>query len=152
MFDYSMDHVCSYTATLEAPEVIGPVPEGLRWNIYVTGGEVTGPKMQGIVRPVGADWLTIRTDGVAVLDVRATLETHDGALIYVTYLGVGDLGEDGYAKALAGDLPKTLPLRTAPMLKSSHADYLWVNRHQYVNVGEVDFEKFEVAYDVYALR
>ena len=152
MFDYDMEHICSYSATLEAPEVIGPVPEGLRWNIYVTGGEITGPKVQGTVRPVGADWLTIRTDGVALLDVRATFETHDGALIYLTYSGIGDLGEAGYEKALNGDLPKTLPLRTAPMMRSSHPDYLWVNRYQYVNIGEVDFENFVVAYDVYALR
>ena len=152
MFDYDMEHICSYSATLEAPEVIGPLPEGLRWNIYVTGGEITGPKVQGTVRPVGADWLTIRTDGVAVLDVRATFETDDGALIYLTYNGIGDLGEAGYERALNGDLPKTLQLRTAPMMKSSHPDYLWVNRYQYVNIGEVDFETLVVAYDVYALR
>ena len=153
MFDYSMEHVCSYTATLKAPpEVIGPVPEGLRWNVYVTGGEITGSKLQGTIRPVGADWLTVRTDGVALLDVRATLETHDGALIYITYNGIGDLGKDGYDKALAGDLPKTLQLHTAPLMRSSHPDYLWVNRYQFVNVGEVDFENFVVAYDMYALR
>ncbi len=43
-------------------------------------------------------------------------------------------------------------MRTAPLMRSSHPDYLWVNRNQFVNVGEVDFEKFVVAYDVYALR
>ena len=153
MFDYTMEHICSYSATLQnPPEVIGPLPEGLRLNVYVTGGEVKGPKLQGKVRPVGGDWLTIRTDGVAILDVRATVETHDGALIYIAYQGVGDLGEDGYAKFLEGQPPKTLRLRTAPRMHSSHPSYTWVNRLQFVNIGEVDFETFVVAYDVYALR
>ena len=153
MFDYTMEHICSYTATLESPpELIGPTPEGLRLNVYVTGGEVTGPRLRGRVRPVGGDWLTIRTDGVGILDVRATIETHDGALIYIAYTGVGDLGEDGHARFLGGEPPRVLPLRTAPRLQTSHPDYTWVNRFQYVNVGEVDFESFAVAYDLYALR
>ena len=153
MFKYEMEHICSYTVTLEnPPEVIGPLPEGLRLNIYVTGGEITGPKLRGKVRPVGADWLTIRTDGVGILDVRATIETHDGALIYIAYQGVGDLGEDGHAKFLSGNLPKVVQLRTAPRLYSAHPDYAWVNRLQFVNVGEVNFETFTVAYDMYALR
>jgi len=152
MFDYEMEHVCSYTATLaNPPELIGPVAEGLRANVYVTGGEVGGPKLRGKVRPVGADWLTVRTDGVLVLDVRATLETHDGALIYVYYNGIADLGEDGYANFLSGKLPSVVPLRTAPRMQCAHPDYAWVNRRQFVNIGEVDFERFAVAYDVYAL-
>ena len=44
MFEYSMEHLFSYSAMLEMPpEVIGPLPEGLRVNVYVTGGEVEGP-------------------------------------------------------------------------------------------------------------
>jgi Protein of unknown function (DUF3237) len=82
MFAYSLEHICSYCAQLQNPlEVIGPVPEGIRINFYVTSGEVTGPKIRGILRPVGGDWFTIRTDGIGLLDVRATIETHDNALI-----------------------------------------------------------------------
>jgi Protein of unknown function (DUF3237) len=47
----------------------------------VTSGEVTGPRIRGILRPVGGDWFTIRTDGIGLLDVRATIETHNNALI-----------------------------------------------------------------------
>jgi hypothetical protein len=39
-----LEHILSFTARLE---VIGPVPEGLRVNVQVTGGEVTGPKVAG---------------------------------------------------------------------------------------------------------
>jgi len=108
--------------------------------------------MQGRVRPVGADWLTIRSDGVACRDVRATIETHDGALIYITYTGVLDLGPDGHANFLKGDMPRHVPIRTVPRLHCVHLDYLWVNRLQFLGIGEADFEQFSVHYDLYAVR
>ena len=40
---------------------------------------------------MGGDWLTLRSDGVGILDVRATLEADDGALIYTSYSGGDDL-------------------------------------------------------------
>ena len=43
MFEYRLEHIMSYTVKISEPEVIGPVPEGLRVNGYITGGEVTGP-------------------------------------------------------------------------------------------------------------
>ena len=35
--------------------------------------------------PGGADWVILRSDGVMEIDVRITLETHYGALIYLAY-------------------------------------------------------------------
>jgi hypothetical protein len=153
MPDYRPEYLFSYTARLQAPpEVIGPTPEGLRVNFYVTGGEVRGPRLNGTLRPVGGDWLTVRPDGIGILDVRATVETDDGALIDVTYTGVGDLGDDGYERFLRGDLPQKLPLRVAPRFLTAHPAYQWINRVQCINVGEVDLTTFVVSYDVYALR
>ena len=107
--DVQLEHICSYWATVTAPEVIGPLTEGVRVNVYVTDGEVSGPKMRGRVRPVGGDWLTLRADGVGVFDVRATIELEDGALIYTTYNGVADLGAGGYDRFLAGNPPAVVP-------------------------------------------
>lgn len=153
MFDYKLEHICSYTASLASPfEVIGPVPEGIKVNAYVTGGEVTGPKVRGKVRPVGADWLTIRRDGVGIVDVRATMETHDGALILVTYPGIIDFGEDGYDKFLRGELPPVLQIRTSPRFFTSHPNYLWLNRLLCLGVGQADLPASTVSYDVYAVR
>ncbi len=40
MIDYKLENICSYTASLAAArEVIGPVPEGIKANFYVTGGD-----------------------------------------------------------------------------------------------------------------
>ena len=56
MFEYRLEHIMSYTVKIAEPEVIGPVPEGLRVNGYILGGEVTGPRVSGKLRPVGGDW------------------------------------------------------------------------------------------------
>ena len=121
-------------------------------NLHITGGEVTGPKVHGKVRPVGADWLTIRTDGVGILDVRATIETQEEALIYSRYTGVGDLGEDGYDKFLQGDPPPIVSLRVVPRLLTAHPDYQWLNRLQCLGVGEFDVPNLKVGYDLDAVR
>ncbi len=153
MYDYSMEHIFSYKATLDSsPEVIGQTPEGLRINYYVTGGKVDGPRLQGRFLPVGADWLILREDGIAVLDVRATIETRDGALIYVAYNGLGELGDDGYQRFLDGNPATRFPIRAVPRFITSHPDYLWLNRLQCVSIGEGNLEESYAAYDVYALR
>ena len=104
-FKFQLEHIFTFGALLQSPEVIGPVAEGIKVNFYALGGEMTGPKMNGKCRAVGGDWLTLRTDGVAILDVRTTLETNDGALISINYTGVGDLGPDGHNLFLEGKLP-----------------------------------------------
>lgn len=153
MNDYKLEHVCSYSATLASPpEIIGPAPEGIRVNFYSTGGEITGAHIRGKVRPVGGDWMTVRRDGVAYLDVRTTFETDDGALILVTYQGVSDLGEDGYDRFLRQDLPPVVGIRTSPRFVTSHPGYLWLNRLFCMGVGEYRAATNEVKYDVYAVR
>jgi len=152
MFAYSLEHLFSYSASLQAPpETIGPVPEGIRATFYVTGGSLRGPRLQGRLRPVGADWFTLRSDGVGVLDVRATIETGEGALIDLSYEGIGDLGPDGYAAFLRGELPEKVKLFTSPRLRCAHPQFQWLHRIHCVGIGEVDLRRYEVAYDVYAV-
>src|SRR5690349_22324737 len=69
--------------TLAAPQELGDTPAGRRRIIPITGGRFEGERLRGRVLPGGADWQIVRPDGVADLDARYTLETSDGALIYV---------------------------------------------------------------------
>ena len=153
MNDYKLEHICSYGGRLaDAPEIIGPVPEGIRVNFFSAGGEVTGPRIRGKVRPVGGDWVTVRKDGVAYLDVRTTFETDDGALILVTYLGLADFGEDGYERFLRGEMPPVVKLRTSPRFVTSHSEYLWLNRLFCIGIGEYRAAENVAEHDVYAVR
>jgi hypothetical protein len=72
---------------LEPALEVGPTPTGGRRIVYITGGMFSGPRLKGRVLPGGGDWLVIRSDGSAILDVRACLETNDGAMIYTYYCG-----------------------------------------------------------------
>jgi hypothetical protein len=154
-FGLKLEHVFSYSATVAEPEIIGPVPDGFRVNIYVTGGKVWAPDgtIIGKVKGVGGDWLIFRPDNKGKLDVRATVETRDGSLLYVTYSGFVDLGADGYDNlAGKGELPATASIRTAPQVCSASPGFAWVNGCQFINVGEVQFHKRIVAYDTYVMR
>ena len=65
---------------------IGATPGGLRRIAPVTGGHFAGPELSGTVLG-GSDWVINRDDGVMVIDVRLTLKTDNGALIYLAYQG-----------------------------------------------------------------
>jgi Protein of unknown function (DUF3237) len=97
---------------------------------------------------MGADWLVIRRDRVGILDVRATLQTHDCALIYAPIMGMADIGPDGYEKFLQGDLPAKVAIRAVPRFQTSR--YLWLNPLQCLSVGEIDTAAGIVQCDVYA--
>ncbi|MBX3015159.1 MAG: DUF3237 domain-containing protein [Caldilineaceae bacterium] len=152
MLPYQLEHLFSYSAQLHPPEIIGPVAEGLRANFYVASGEVSGPRVVGVLRPVGGDWITVRTDGVGILDVRITIETQDQALIYLAYSGVADIGPDGYQRFGRGELPPRISLQAGMRTQTAHPAYQWLNRLQCLNIGEVDSARLVARYDVYAVH
>jgi hypothetical protein len=151
---FSLDYLASVKVPLKGPETIGVTPEGIlvNWYWYPAEGMVTGPKLNAKVRQFGGDWMTIRRDGVGVMDVRATLETGDGALIFVNYLGHYELGPNGYQDFLDGRWPERAPTRTTPRFHTAHPSYVWLNRLQCIGIGEVRMRELSYTYDLYALR
>ena len=63
---------------------IGAGPHGTRVTFPITGGTFAGDRLRGKVLPGGDDWTVTRPDGVIELDLRITLQTDDGALVYMT--------------------------------------------------------------------
>ncbi|HXY67756.1 MAG TPA: DUF3237 domain-containing protein [Mycobacterium sp.] len=104
------------------------------------------------MKPGGADFGTLRTDGVFMVDVRGALESHDGALIEITYTGVMDLGPDGYEKFLGGEAPSSAAVRATPLFRTAHPAYTWMNRLQCFSIGQATPATPEVLFDVYALK
>lgn len=136
----------------KTPEVIGDTPDGLRINYFLDGGGVTGPDLQAHFLPRGTDYLTIRRDGVAILQVRATMKTNDGALITEENTGFLDMGQGGYERALRGEFPDYAALQVAPKFMTAHANYLWMNRHEFIGVGRVSTVDDLVEYDLYVVN
>jgi hypothetical protein len=118
--------------------MIGQVPEGVRTTFYISGGTVEGPNIRGTIKPVGADWFVLRSDGVGELDVRATIETDDGELIYVSYKGLADMG--------AAE-PKII---TNPVFRTASEKYSWLNSVFAVGIGAPGENK--VSYSVYRIK
>jgi hypothetical protein len=82
------------------------------------------------VLPGGADWQLVRADGVADLEARYTLETHDGALIYVRNRGYRHGPADVMRRLAAGEAvdPSLYYMRTTPRFETGDARYAWLNR------------------------
>jgi hypothetical protein len=137
--------------TLAPPQELGETPLGRRRVIPITGGSFRGEKLAGRVLPGGADWQVIRSDGVAELDARYTLETSDGALIYVTNLGYRHGPPEILRRLAAGDPvdPSLYYMRTTPRFETGAERYRWLNRTICVATGArraaaVELEVFEV--------
>ncbi|MBL6754568.1 MAG: DUF3237 family protein, partial [Pseudomonadales bacterium] len=54
-------------------------------RVHSSGGAFSGERLSGSVAPGGADWVVLRDDGTLLIDVRLTLLTDDGAVIYLSY-------------------------------------------------------------------
>jgi len=144
-------HLFDMTVQLEPPQMIGQTPQGSRQIFYVRSGAFEGPRLKGELLPGGGDWFLLRPDNVGELDVRATLKTHDGALIYATYRGIFSASQEAWAKLYQGE-PVDRDLYyfyTAPIFQTSATDYLWLNRILAVGVGSA--VPGGVSYRVFAL-
>ena len=123
--------------TLEPVHDLGDTPLGRRRIIGITGGKFAGPRLNGRVLPGGADWQLIRADGVAYLDARYTLETDDGALIYVNNKGYRHGPKEVIERLARGEEvdPGLYYMRATPWFETSASRYAWLNRTICVATG-----------------
>jgi hypothetical protein len=131
------EFLCKVEVTLEPVRDLGDTPLGRRRIIGITGGSFSGPRLSGKVLPGGADWQLIRADGVAFLDARYTLETADGALIYVSNKGYRHGPKDVVDRLARGEDvdPALYYMRTTPWFETSAPAYAWLNRTVCVGTG-----------------
>jgi hypothetical protein len=123
---------------LEAPQVIGQTPMGMRQVFIVKGGTFEGPKLKGTILPGGGDWATIRPDGALQLDVRATVRTDDGAMIYAYYSGyIHPVATAMRAAAGEDVLLGEYYFYTAPVFQTGAPQYDWLNRTVAIGRGKV---------------
>jgi hypothetical protein len=104
--------------------------EGLRFDIHFEG-EVIGEDVNG--RISGVDYLTVRADGRLFLDLYATIETRDGALISIKESGINANGD----------------LRLDMDFHTSDERYRWINHKHVWGIGTVDFATGEVKINGY---
>jgi hypothetical protein len=138
--------------SLAAPQELGDAPLGRRRIIPITGGRFRGERLTGCVLPGGADWQIVRGDGVSQLEARYTLETDDGALVYVHNVGLRHGPPEVLARLAAGEPvdPSLYYMRTTPAFETGAERYRWLNRIVCVATGAR--RKDAVELDVYEVK
>ena len=125
----------------EPPILLEGTPAGTRAVIEMIDIVYEGDRLSGrLVGPPAIDWLLLSADGVVgAIDVRFVIQTHDDALIHVSYRGRSDHSQGHGA----------LPLYTAPLFETGDPRYAWLNTVQAIGKGIVtgnviDYEIYEV--------
>jgi hypothetical protein len=109
---------------------LGHTPYGERRIIDILGGTVRGPKLNGHILPGGADWQIVRSDGVADIQARYTIETDAGARILVSSEGLRHGPPDVIERLARGDNidPALYYFRTVMRFETSEPSVDWMNR------------------------
>ncbi len=133
-------------------EVVGPMSDGLRVNWHITEGTFVGPNLDAVVLPGAADWMHIRPDGIAIINVQACFETREHVRVYGSYGGVADFGREGYARALRDEYDPYPPAVVTPTYETADPRLEWLNRAQCIGVGRVDMSALRAEFDIYVVR
>jgi hypothetical protein len=125
-------------ATVAPPLDLGDVAAGRRRIVALTGGTFTGPEIEGTLLPgASADWQIVLPDGTALGDIRYTLLTAGGDLLYVRSRGV----RHGRAEVLerlgrGEDVdPSEYTFRTSTQIETAAPQLDWLNKGVFIGVG-----------------
>ena len=135
-----LEHLFEFSVTIKPLLSAGMTTAGERVIADLDGGTFEGPKLKGKVRASGADWALICNDGTLKIDVRAVLETDDGAVIYMPYRGrmvmtdaIGKVLSDGEGETQYGDTYWITQIQ----FETGDERYSWLNSVMAVGEGKL---------------
>jgi hypothetical protein len=130
----------TFEADVVSDLMAGPGPYGTRAITTVTGGWAKGDRISGTLAGAGGDWVLIGSDGYGRLDVRAQILTDDGAVLFLTYLGLIEMNEKVQAAFAGGGTGTDFDdhyFRIATRLETGDPRYAWVNQSLFVGRGRL---------------
>jgi muconolactone delta-isomerase len=125
-------------ATLGDPLDLGNVSQGLRRIVPQTGGRFTGPEINGKLLPgASADWQIVMPDGTSFADVRYTLQTDGGDLLYVQSRGVRHGSAEVLSRLARGEDvdASEYTFRTSTQIETAAPQLDWLNKGVFISVG-----------------
>jgi hypothetical protein len=148
-----LSHELTMRIGVVPPLFMGAGPLGMRVVGGITTGTVRGERVNGTMAGPGADWMLVGPDGYGRADVRAQIQTDDGALIYVRYEGLLEFNAV-VSSALIDPTAETSwddqYFRTTPHFETGDSRYAWLNRTTFVARGRVVAEGIE--YEVFRVE
>jgi hypothetical protein len=136
--DPSLTRVYRLEATVGEPLDLGDLAQGRRRIVPLTGGTFAGPELNGKLLPgSSADWQVVLPDGTALGDVRYTLQTDGGDLLYVQARGVRHGNPEVLARlARSDDVDASeYTFRTSTQIETAAPELDWLNKGVSIIVG-----------------
>lgn len=137
-----LTEIFSLAVDVGVPQSIGRDAGGERRCVPITGGKVSG-KLSGVILSGGADWQTLRPDGLADLDARYMLKLDanslgGGAQVEVWSRGLRIGPAEVMAKLARGERvdPSAYYMRTAMRFETAAPDLQWLVHRLHVGLGE----------------
>jgi hypothetical protein len=134
----SLTRVYRLEATVGEPLDLGDLARGRRRIVPLTSGTFAGPELNGTLLPgSSADWQVVLPDGTALGDVRYTLQTDGGDLLYVQSRGVRHGSAEVLERLARGeDVDATeYTFRTSTRIEAAAPELAWLNRGVFISVG-----------------
>jgi Protein of unknown function (DUF3237) len=125
-------------ATLGAPLDLGEVAQGHRRIVPLTGGTFSGSEISGkLLAGTSADWQILLVDGTALGDIRYTLQTDDGDLLYVQSRGIRHGNAEVLARLGRGEDvdASEYTFRTSTQIETATPQLDWLNKGVFISVG-----------------
>ena len=136
--DPRLTRVFRLEATVGEPLDLGDTTQGRRRIVALTGGTFAGPELNGKLLPgASADWQIVLPDGTALGDIRYTLQTDDGALLYVQSRGVRHGPAEVLARLGRGEDvdASEYTFRTSTQIETAPPSLDWLNKGVFISVG-----------------
>jgi hypothetical protein len=125
--------------TIAPPVEVGTTHAGLRRMIPITGGTVTGPRLNGKVLAGGADFQLILNGGTqAHLDARYVIELDDGSRVWVQNTALRVASAKNSLRIMRGEKvdPDAVYFRCQPQFETAAAPWAWLHDSQFMGTGQ----------------
>ncbi|EYT56118.1 hypothetical protein H490_0102915 [Leucobacter sp. UCD-THU] len=154
----TLEYVFEIRATVDPDLRIGRGADELLTFTPISGGSVTGPRLNGEVLAGGGDWAVERS-GTAQLEARYLIRADDGAVIDVLNRGYFRATDEVMARMERGEAvlesDPGLYFRTAPVFQTDAPAHRWLAEHQFIGLardGEGGAGEPQVCIRVFAVR
>jgi hypothetical protein len=136
--DPSLMQVYRLEATLGEPLDLGEMPQGRRRIVPLTSGTFSGPELNGTLLPgASADWQLVLPEGTALGDIRYTLQTDGGGLLYVQSRGIRHGSAEVLERLARGEDvdASEYTFRTSTQIETAAPGLDWLNKGVFISVG-----------------